>query len=95
MYHFKKKYLLMESEKHITYKDLFKLKSLETAKDKILQKEINNIMYYSHIEQIEYLDSKLKLGLKEHFKSFGEFIRDYRTKEFVCTYRRPSILQLP
>ena len=82
---------LNESEKHITYKDLFKLESLETAKNQILQNEINNLMYASHSEQIEYLDKKLKLGLKDNFRSFNEFIEiTARRHLFVHTGGRVS-----
>lgn len=65
---------LKSSDKALTYEEILELESLDEVLDKFINKEIEKVLHPSHEEQLEYLDSRHKLGLKEHFTSWNNFI---------------------
>ncbi len=65
---------LKSSERTLTYKELIELKSINVAINGIIAKEIDRLMRGSHAEQIEFLDEKLKLGIKSSFARLPEFL---------------------
>lgn len=65
---------LKSSEKVLSYEEIFESKSLESVFDKFISKEIEKLLRESHQTQLEYLDNRLKLGLKDHFPYWNDFI---------------------
>jgi len=65
---------LSSSEKTLTYKELIEIKSVEKAIEAVISKEVENLMFGSHAEQIAYIDEKLKLGISENFSSLPHFL---------------------
>lgn len=65
---------LKSPDKALTYEEILELESLDEVLDKFMNKEIEKVLRLSHEEQLEYLDSRLKLGLKEHFALWNNFI---------------------
>jgi hypothetical protein len=65
---------LKSPDKVITYEETLELESLDEILDSFVNKEIEKVLHMSHEEQLEYLDSRLKLGLKEHFALWNNYI---------------------
>jgi hypothetical protein len=64
----------LKSDKTLTYRELLELQSISTAISGVVRKEIDSLMRESHDEQIRYIDTKLKLGLKDNFSGLAEFL---------------------
>lgn len=56
--------ILSSSEKNISFSDLVSLGSIEMARERIIDKEIDIIMRSSHSDQIEWLEKKLGIDLR-------------------------------
>lgn len=65
---------LKSNTKTLTYKELIELDSVKEAITGIIEKEVDELMRGSKEEQINFLDSKLKLGIKDNFTKFSEFL---------------------
>lgn len=75
---------LKTSEKTLTYKELIEMQSIESAISGIIGKEIDNLLRGSHEEQIEFIDSKLKTGLKEHFLRLPDFLEIAERRNLIA-----------
>ena len=65
---------VISDDKTISYKDLIALKSVDKAIQGIIYKEVEDLLRDSHEKQIQYIDDKLKLGIKENFSKLKEFL---------------------
>ena len=65
---------LKTNNKTLTYKELIELKSVEKAITGVIEKEVDELMRGSKEEQIDYIDSKLKLGIRENFNHLPELL---------------------
>ena len=65
---------LKNPEKSVTYVQLLELDSIESLVDDLILKEVDQLMRGSHHAQIEILDSKLKLGIEQHFERWSTFL---------------------
>ena len=65
---------LNRKDKTITYQEIHGLKSINEASDKFISKEVEKILREDHNCQIDYLDKRLKLGLKEQITCRPAFI---------------------
>lgn len=58
--------ILSSSEKNISFSDIVSLGSIEAARDKIIDKEIDILMRGSHSDQIDWMEKKLDLDLRKN-----------------------------
>lgn len=65
---------LKSNTKTLTYKELIELDSVKEAITGIIEKEVDELMRGSKEDQINFLDSKLKLGIKDNFSKFADFL---------------------
>jgi len=65
---------VISADKTISYKDLIALKSVDKAIQGIIYKEVEDLLRDSHEKQIQYIDEKLKIGIKESFSKLKEFL---------------------
>lgn len=65
---------LKSSDKMLSYEDIAGAGKLSDVFDKFVSKEIEKVIRMSHEEQLNYLDSKLKLKLKENYTSWSDFV---------------------
>ena len=65
---------LKNPDKTITYDEIVELNSVELIKDAFIDKEIDRLLYGSHIDQIDFLDDNLKLGIKANCSRIKDFI---------------------
>ena len=65
---------LKSSDRKISHREVLELESLESFKTSLIEKEIDQLMRDSHLEQIRFLDEKLKLGIAENYKGFSDFL---------------------
>jgi hypothetical protein len=65
---------LMNPDKKISYKKILEISSIDSLKDEIITKEINELMRDSHFQQVTLLDDKLKLGIKTEFPYWLDFL---------------------
>src|SRR5262249_33941500 len=66
--------LLSSSEKHISFKDLTLLGSVEAARDLMVEKEVDTLMRDSHADQIEWIEKKLSMTLRADLPIWPKFI---------------------
>jgi len=62
------------SEKNIPVSDLFKNEDLQSLKQKIIEKETDSILRGSHADQVKWLESKLKINLRDNSDLWKKFI---------------------
>jgi hypothetical protein len=66
--------LLSSSERNISYKDLVEIGSVEAARERIIEKEVETQIRKSHVEQVQWLSSKVGMPLTKELKIWPEFI---------------------
>lgn len=66
--------LLSSSERNISFKDLVEIGSVDEARNRIIEKEVEAVIRSSHADQIGWLESKLKISLRKDLKIWPEFI---------------------
>jgi len=66
--------LLNGSERNLTFSQLVELKSLEEAREFIIDKEIDTVLRKSHSEQFDYLEKLLCIKLREKLPIWQTFI---------------------
>lgn len=76
--------ILSASERNISFKDLIDAGSIETLRDKILEKEIETVMRKSHSDQISYLEEKLCIPLTKGLKIWPEFIEIFERRNLLA-----------
>ena len=75
---------LKTSEKTLTYKELIEMKSVEKAISGVISKEIDNLLRGSHEEQIDFIDDKLKIGIKDHFEELPSFLEIAERRNLIA-----------
>ena len=66
--------LLNNSERNLTFSQLVDFKTLDDARDYIIEKEIDTVMRKSHSDQFDYLEGKLNMKLRVNLPIFKNFI---------------------
>lgn len=66
--------LLSSSERNLSFKDLIEIGSVEAARERIIDKEIETVIRKSHSEQISWLESKLNMPLTKDLDIWPDFI---------------------
>lgn len=66
--------MLNSIDKKVELSDLLQFQNLDEAKEHFLDKEVESILRDSHIEQIKYLEKKLKIKLTKDLSSWPEFV---------------------
>ncbi len=62
------------SAKSLTYDDLQNLTSISGILEAFIDKEVDRLLRDSHVEQIKFLDSRLKLGIQQSFPRWSDFV---------------------
>lgn len=65
---------LKGSNKKLSYNEILELESIEEAIERFIAKEVDRWLRQPHIEKLEDLDSRLKLGIKDHLSSWDTFV---------------------
>ena len=73
-FYLKKPDLLQGVERQITYSDLVKYKSIEDAREFILEKEIESILRKSHTEHFDILEKKFSIDLRKGLEIWPSFV---------------------
>jgi hypothetical protein len=66
--------VLNSSEKNISFSDLVSFGSVETAKEFVIEKEIESVLRGSHIEQFDWLERKFSIPLNKGLEIWPKFI---------------------
>jgi len=66
--------LLTSSEKPLTFSQLSEFRSLDDAKEYVLEKEVESVLRLSHPEQFDWLESKFKLELRKGLNEWPDFV---------------------
>lgn len=66
--------ILNTSEKNISYKDLEELNSIESAREQIIEREIESVLRKSHSDQFKWLEKTLDVTLTKDLKCWSSFI---------------------
>jgi len=70
----KKPDILPFSEKNFSFKDLLEIGSIEAARERIIEKEVESVIRSSHADQIRWLEKKLEMTLTKDLKIWPDFI---------------------
>lgn len=66
--------MLNSCEKNILFSELLTFKSIEEAKEYIIEKEVESVIRESHLKQFKWLEGKLNITLRKDLPSFNDFI---------------------
>lgn len=66
--------MLNNSEKNLQFSELLTFKSIEEAKEFVIEKEVESVLRESHLKQFKWLESKLNMTLRKDLPSFNDFI---------------------
>lgn len=66
--------LLKAEQKTITFEELNALNSIEEAREKIINQEIESLLRDSHSKQFDWMENKYSLTLKKGLESWSNFI---------------------
>ena len=66
--------MLSSSERNISFKDLMEIGSVEEARQRMIEKEVESVIRDSHAQQIDWLEKKLGTPLRKDLKIWPEFI---------------------
>lgn len=58
---------ILSEEKPLTFKEAKEFKTVKDILNYFVEREVDNVMFGSHIVQIEWLEKKLKVDLKKYF----------------------------
>jgi hypothetical protein len=75
---------LKTTEKSITYEKLIEMKSIDNAIVGVINEEIESLLRGSHQEQIEFIDKKLKIGIKENFSRLSDFLEIAERRNLIA-----------
>lgn len=65
---------LNSSEKNMQFSELIKFKTIEEAREFIVEKEVESVLRESHLKQFKWLENKLGITLRKDLLSFSDFI---------------------
>lgn len=71
---FVKPEILNSSEKNIKFSDLLEFQSIETAREFIIEKEVESVLRSSHEKQFDWLEDKLGMTLRKGLDVWPDFI---------------------
>jgi hypothetical protein len=66
--------ILNASEKNILFSELIDFKSIDEAKEYVIENEVESVMRESHLKQFKWLEGKLSMKLREDLPRFTDFI---------------------
>lgn len=66
--------MLNASQKNITLSDLLTYDSIESAKEMVIEKEIEGVLRDSHSDQFDWLEKKLDISLRKGLNIWSDFI---------------------
>lgn len=66
--------MLNSSEKNMLFSDLINFKSIEEAREFIIEKEVESVLRDSHQKQFKWLENKLGITLRKDLPSYSDFI---------------------
>jgi hypothetical protein len=66
--------LLNNSEKNLLFSELLKFKSIDEAREFVVEKEVESVLRDSHLKQFKWLENKLNIPLRKDLPSFSSFI---------------------
>jgi hypothetical protein len=66
--------LLPSSDRNISFKDLVEIGSIEAARERMIEKEVESIIRDSHHQQIIWLEKKISVDLRKGLNLWPEFI---------------------
>src|SRR5690606_26781443 len=71
----------------LTYKQLLELDSIEVARDRLIEGEIEAVLRQSHTDHYKWLESKCSIKLRENLASWPRFVElTERRNLFVHTH---------
>jgi hypothetical protein len=71
---YEKSDIIDASERPISFSELVGFRTIDEARDSIVEKEIDGLLRGSHLSQIEWFEKKLKVKLSEHCSCMDTFI---------------------
>jgi hypothetical protein len=79
--------VLESSERSFSYKQLAQFDSIETARSRIIESEIDSVLRQSHSDQFKWIESKFNIKLRSGLNSWPDFIElTERRNLFVHTH---------
>lgn len=73
VFHYKPE-LLNNSEKNLLFSELLNFKSIDEAREFVVEKEVESVLRYSHLKQFKWLEDKLNMPLRKKLPSFSSFV---------------------
>jgi hypothetical protein len=76
--------ILSSSERNISFKDLTEIGSVEAARERIIEKEIESIIRDNHSDQIAWLESRLNMPMRKDLKIWSDFIEICERRNLIA-----------
>jgi hypothetical protein len=75
--------ILSSSDRSLSLKDLTEIGSVEAARERIIEKEIESVIQDSHVQQIEWLERKLNMPLRKDLIIWKDFVEICERRNLV------------
>lgn len=66
--------LLNDSNKNFSLSEILQFESIEEAKDRVIEKEVETVLRDNHLAQFQWIEAKLKMPLRKDLPVFSDFI---------------------
>lgn len=75
---------LQNSDKTVTYRELFEIGDLEKARQAFIETEVDKLLRGSHEEQVEYLEKLIDTKIKSHYSRWPNFVEVFERRNRVA-----------
>ncbi|WP_155006279.1 hypothetical protein [Sphingomonas hengshuiensis] len=75
---------ITSSDKTVTYRELFNIGSLDDAKDKFINDEVDKLLRGSHDDQILYVEKLTDTKIRDHYPRWANFIEVFERRNIIA-----------
>lgn len=76
--------LLSASEQTFTFKDLMEIDSIDAARDRMIERQVENVLRSSHADQIKWLENKLNMTLTRDLEIWSNFVELFERRNLIA-----------
>lgn len=75
---------ISNSERTISYRDLFSIGNLDEAKGRFIDEEVSKLLRGSHDEQVQYLEKLIDTKIRDHYSRWPNFLEIFERRNIIA-----------